>query len=322
MRHLDVTGGISGAVATLSDGFSGSQFGGYEGASIQGDNLSVAGRFKLDNHDYGTGAYVEILLISSTGTAALMKAVLRFDPDTFEWWLWTNRTLGPAGAAERYQFSSTFDVSSWYAHDTWVGFRLQTNRYKLQARVWEDSAGEPVTWDYDDYVALGTNPASPGPEESIYAYDYSGAPLVGPGGTGLGVIQANNDLRPHTVRLVAHVGEWPEPRSELEIHWDDIEVYRGVGEDSTDDMSVAVENPHGTLLDEITIPNGAEYMVYWGYEHWSEPVETDPDFWENLFNFSSRNWMHGGHLLNRAKTFGFIARLPVEVARNQIIRYA
>jgi len=84
-------------------------------------------------------------------------------------------------------------------------------------------------------------------------------------------------------------------------------------------MHAAIEKPDGTLIDQIEIPYGAPYFVYWGKRDWSH-VDTDL-FPYPLLDYSTRVWNDPAAAeLQRAGSYFEYFYVP-RGDKRQIIRY-
>lgn len=163
-----------------------------------------------------------------------------------------------------------------FADSAWIGFRIEKDRYRVRARVWDASGAEPGTWDFDDWRVLWST------VEELY--DYGGDPDFSRN------VYTNREF---IFRL--DVSNTAQP---VDAEFDDLEVsYDPQGETPVDSF-VRLERPDGTTQGEIMIPWGADYAVYWGVGDYTTDVAGD-----YLITFSSRHWVDEDKpLLERGET--------------------
>lgn len=243
------------------------------GGSVQKSELGVDGATAtLRLGDFTASGKV---LVTSTGTwfdagtdAHILIGTATFSAD-MGYYIWID-PIAQTWEIRSYHSAVLFtvvhgpvDISSWYAEDAFIGWKFEIKRYLLRVKVWEDAAGEPGTWDYEDFRSLldGATPVD---------YDYASDLYL--------------TIRERQDRFLDLVSGHDDALLVWETHWDDIKVeYTPYG--SREDVSIATERPHGTKAGEIVIPDGAQQMVYWGKRDW-----TDLNFGIPCLVFSSRIW--------------------------------
>jgi hypothetical protein len=162
------------------------------------------------------------------------------------------------------------DISSWFDLGTPVGFRVKIDRYKVRWRIWDASGAEPSTWDHEFFMHIFEGTA-----DDNYPYDDD-----------LGT--SKNVIIPieHLIFVVDNFESLQPGPFSLIVHIDNFKVEHDPYGDP-DDMSTRVENPQGSVVDDIVVPFGAPYLVYWGSRVWTEFSE---EFEANYLSFSTKLW--------------------------------
>lgn len=224
-------------------------------------DVTVSGKFLVTGgawFDGNTTAQVRIAL-PYRGTDQITPAI-RFNPIGETWELVSFHALAGLGTT----LHGPVNISSWYAQDSYVAWKLELKRYLIRVKVWDATGAEPGAWDFEGFITLNKAGVTK-------FYDYA---------SDLDLTTEINDNRHLTVDSSHNdaVTVWA-------THWDDIVIeYNPYG--NRDDVSIATERPHGTKVGEIVVPNGAQHMIYWGARDW-----TDLDaFNDSVLAFSSRIW--------------------------------
>lgn len=147
-----------------------------------------------------------------------------------------------------------------------VSFRIEMLRYLIRFRTWLTADAEPSTWDYEDFVAV---------------LNYSNVDVDYPYGDDefLGDLAHEQGL----FQVQSLGGGFFSPAA-VTFYWDNIKVeYDPLGDPA--DMTVRMESPEGTVIDDMVVPYGAAYLVYWGRRDWTELNVASP-----RVNFSSKIW--------------------------------
>lgn len=193
------------------------------------------------------------------------------------------------------KISGDFNISSWFDHaNDLVGFKLEIRRYVLRCKLWDASGAEPGTWAYEDFRPV---PADWFGGTTWYTYPYS-------------------DIARDAAK--AYTAFWPHISDKCNFcqatytnQWDDIKVEYSPG-GSIGDAWARMEQPEGTLVDEIEIPAGALQLVYWGTRNWTDGIYLD---------FSSRVWSDAGSAELQIATAAWWWFRSVHKGKPQIVRY-
>lgn len=243
-------------------------------------DVTASGKFLVTGgawFDGNTTAQVRMML-PYRGLDQISPAIF-FDPIAETWSLLSYQLLAGAGTT----LHGPVDISSWYAQDSYVGWKMELKRYLIRVKVWDATGAEPGAWDFEGFITLNL-----GGVTKTYDYDDN-----------LGLTTEVNDNRHLTLDSKHNdaIAVWA-------THWDDILIeYDPYGD--RDDVSIATERPHGTKVGEIVVPDGAQHLVYWGSRDW-----TDLDaFGDSVLAFSSRIWNDPGAAeLQQARLLWYLFR--------------
>lgn len=165
---------------------------------------------------------------------------------------------------------SDHDISGWFDVGAMVGVRMEQKRHLFRMKVWDASGSEPSTWDEEFYLydALHADPYPYSDIESRSSSMMAAACLD---------LQANLVLTDNDYLVGAD-----DP---LNIRFDKWTVEHNPYGDSAS-MYVRTERPVGTVLDDVEIPFGSSYFVYWGQRDWTDDDGTG----DNYLEFSTKVW--------------------------------
>lgn len=279
---IDALSAISG-VATQS--LSSSVLGGV-GASIWTPDLAFSGEFEAtestDRPGAGTFRYDVRIWLSSRSAARSWFIRLNLIDKTWALYLGNARVYALTSLVLPlvYKFSSDFDISSWFSFGSSVGFRIEKKRYLLRVRLWDATGAEPSTWDFEDFMPV--DDSSTGNLSTVKDYPYDDD-------VGYAHRLSIQDAMFPSVGMI-----WTDATA-WSTYWDDIKVeVDPYG--NPDDVEAAITDAASTTLGPITIPYGAQQLVYWGKRDWTT-FDGDP-----LLDFSG--WVRnvaGAAQLQRAE---------------------
>lgn len=150
------------------------------------------------------------------------------------------------------KFAGDFTIPGW-AFGSPVGFRIEKKRYVLKVRIWDATGAEPSTWDFEDFMPVDN--ASTGNLTAVKDYPYDDD--VGYAHRA----SVQGAMFPSVGMICTDATQW-------NTYWDDVKVeYDPYG--NPDDVEVAMTDANGTTLGPITIPYGAQQLVYWGKRDWT-----------------------------------------------------
>jgi len=203
----------------------------------------------------GTDATARIDVMIADGTP-WFRSYISFDIPSGTW-----RIVHPLTGA-----GADHDISAWFGMNSPVGVRIEIKRYLIRARVWDASGAEPGTWDEEqflEYVGTGTDESYP------YSDDETKS------------TQINSSFSP--IFNIEHLSAFSiDLPFEITISKNTM-THNPYGDPES--MFARVERPPGTPLDDIEIPFGSSYWVYWGKRDW-----TDTDFGNDYLEFSTKVW--------------------------------
>ncbi len=211
-------------------------------------------------------------------------------------WSWHEYTDNP-----QIPLYGPISISSWWTGSAAVGWRFEISRYRIRVRVWDASGAEPSTWDFEHFRRWqGTVIPPPGVSKN-YPYDNPGT--IGDPDLAHGAWRVLNfQYFPYLlINTGVHAGTDPE---ELKVEFDHIVLENqlwGDVEDVTPTHYALYERHGGALVDQIEVPVGAQYLVYWGsrdYTVWNE------DDAAPYIDFDMKAWNEtSAPLMQRADTY-------------------
>lgn len=155
------------------------------------------------------------------------------------------------------------DASGFLVQGQPFGFRFEAKRYVFRFRFWDATGAEPSTWDYEDFWIIdGT------------AYPYSDNEVTARGTSRR--MEVEWDFSGQSF------GGGPFAPTVFHVYNNQF-LNNPYGD--PEDGSVRMERPQGDVVDDIVIPWGCPYMVYWGLRDWTEVNTGDLDL-----DFATRWW--------------------------------
>lgn len=244
------------------------------------ENLIYSGKIKVERTgsaaNFWDGSTGEVRIAMDLQPGQTVDAGVSFSSPPFARTPASGIELDVKGEQWRVMFrgfdlSGWIDISAWFALQVQFGFRIEIRRHRVRARVWDAGGAEPGTWDFDDFMPIHGWPFA----ASDTDWDYSNDPL--------GAKQRFENWNPG-IRAWGdgYIATW-------DVYVDDIEVEYDSGGDLVSTHAL-MENPPGTEVARIEIPEGAQHFVYWGARMWSA-IDGFGDY--NL-DFSSKVWSDAG----------------------------
>lgn len=172
----------------------------------------------------------------------------------------------------RTGFSGNISIP-WLTVGVPFGFRMEVRRYLIRARVWELSAGEPSTWDYEDFRPLTTSAST---TAKVYPYP---ATISGDDDLSFAITEFDN-FRPSvywTPREHQYAGI-------ISVMFDEFRI--GIDAGGAPGSAFAnIEMPDGTEIGQIELPD-CQHFVHWGTRDWTELAFGAPfvEFSQKLWN--------------------------------------
>lgn len=245
------------------------------GARIRADNLEHRGKFSLEQTILASGggplAYMGISTYPAViGLTTSQPITLHFDFIDREWSI-----TGPDG--------TTIDgptALAWWTGTQFVGWRLRIDRYRLRVRVWEDSGGEPGTWDYDDFRPLRKLVGG----QRDYSYQSGGIDDLN-----YSVLAWDEHTFGFNIREVdvSTIGN-PETHPGTILTFDNIFVTHDPNGTQASAYA-SIERPEGNEVGQIEMPD-CQHLVYWGARDWTDYITGDGPY----IGFSAKTWNDAG----------------------------
>lgn len=277
------TNGAGGALAYLRQWTVGMDPAALLGANVLLPSLNYSGQFRVEEPVYdGSGDFIANIFVGLNLQSADRIWVLWFDAIAQSWTLRLGqpRTLTGFTGTDSYTFHGPVDISSWFAYDGPVGFRVLKERYRLRVKVWDATGAEPGTWDFDGFLPITTTTSgvlgAGSPPANVRLYPY--ADDLEDAHNAMALSQVFPSVAMNGANVIA---EW---RS----YWDDIVVaYDPLGDPGS--VSGSMEMPNGTERAEIEVPYGAWQFVHWKTRDWTELDAGAPNL-----EFSAKVWNESG----------------------------
>lgn len=247
----------------------------YGAALVMNDGLAWSGVLQNTAGALPSGNRAWRFYIASR-TVIGLPYIIYFNTLTKEWQLVEN--IGPAGHPDN-DISGVQSVS-WYSPGTLLGFRFEIRRYVIRVRFWDAGGAEPSTWDYEDFRPINEEDYPYSTSSAEYGSAYFGFSNFGIHilGNSSGGLTLPYDVTIHSLKMEHLAGGDP------------------------DDMTIYLESPKGTPIDEIVVPYGCPHFVYWGQQIWTEPSVSFSSL--PTLSFSTKMWNHDGAAeLQRAQTY-------------------
>lgn len=262
------------------------------------EDVDVSGKFRIEaaanwlHQGIGTElALVDVELLSGTSTEAGFLLRFHFEegaPDTYRYQFQAIRF----GASSNSLVGLT-SLPAWYAHGDYIAFRIQLKRYIWRLKIWDPTGAEPAAWDHEGFrpIVVGS---------SFIVYPYSDDINV-----------AREVYKFLGMRMLMDGGIFGSVSTSWETWWDDIRI-RHDPEGEPTDMLVRMEAPEGATIDEIVVPYGAPYFVYWGLQDWCDLDEDVPKIRYSIRLWNDTEGTFGAPLLQRAELVAAYFRIPLE----------